>query len=132
MCPQHLGGETCQVSLNLAEFLGLDLSASLAGGEGTVLHTILELYALGVGPGDVIAEALPIRLEVSFDVVSKCCACNLGLNRRVNLGLDGVSCHLPLRAVLIIESQHVVIGPTIHLNWEDRGLEGQSGPRTLR
>ena len=47
------------------------------------------------------------------------------LDEGVDLALGSVSCRLTLGAVVVVEGQHVVVGPAIHLNREDRGLERQ-------
>lgn len=111
--------------------MGLNLSASLACGEGSVLHAVLKLDALSVSPGDVIAEALPVALEVVPDVLSEGRLLNFGLDQFLNLAFDGVSSLLPLLAILIVKGQHVVVGPAVHLDWEDCRLEGKSGEAQL-
>lgn len=128
--PQELSGESLQVLFDLPVLLGLDLSASLAREEG-ILHTILELDALRVGPGDVITETLPVRLEASLDGVCECGFLNQFLHLIINLGLDGLSCLLPLRAIVVVEGEHVVVGPAVHLNWEDGRLEGECSESQL-
>lgn len=55
--------------LNKMILLCLDLAASLASCKGSLLHAILKLNALSIGPGDVVAEAVPVLLEVRIDVV---------------------------------------------------------------
>ena len=75
------------VALDLLELLGLDFATGLAGREGTLLHAILELDRFGVGPSDVVTEAIPVRFKVSIDVVWQLVFCYFLLNERVNLVL---------------------------------------------
>lgn len=103
--------------------LGLDLAAGLACGESPVLHAILKLDTLGICPGDVITEALPVTLEVCLNIVRQRGLLDLCLDGGVNAAPDSVSGLLPLGAIVVIECEHVVVRPAIHLDWEDCGLE---------
>ena len=91
-----------EIVLDELELLGLDLAAGLASVEGTLLHAILELDRLSVGPGDVLAEAIPILFEVSIDIIGQLVLRNLFLNERVNLILFGSSRVFSLVAVVVI------------------------------
>lgn len=108
------------------ELLGLDLSALLASRESAVLHAVLELDALGIGPCDVITEAIPIALEVRLDIVSKSCLRHRCLDSCVDSALYTISGLLPLRAIVVVEGKHEVVRPAVHLDWEDRCLERKS------
>lgn len=122
---QGLRGQTLQIVLDEVILLRLDLAASLASWEGSVLHAILKLNGLSVRPGNIIAEAIPIRLELSIDVVRQLVLCYLGLDQAVDFALRCISLLLAFWTVVIVEGQHVVVGPSVHLNREDRCLERQ-------
>ena len=126
VCPQLLRGQAFQVGFQFVILLCLDLAARLACGEGSVLHAVLKLDALGVRPSDIIAESVPIMLEESLDIVSEAGLLHFSLHERVDVALGRLSCLLPLRAVVIVEGEHVVVGPAVHLNREDGRLERES------
>jgi len=129
MDSQLLGGQTVEAVrlLEGMELLGLNLAACLAGGEGLLLHVILQFNALGVRPGDVAAEAFPVAPELALDSVGEGGLLDQGFHRGVNsaLRLGSFSFFPSLGAIIIIQSKHVVIRPSIHLDWEDRCLEGE-------
>lgn len=58
-----------QLVLDEVILLGLNLAARLASREGSILHTILKLNTLSIRPGNVVAESIPVRLELSIDVI---------------------------------------------------------------
>ena len=129
MCSQLLGGQAVERVrlLKGMELLSLNLAACLAGGEGLLLHVILQFDALSVRPGDVAAEAFPIAPEMALDSVREGGLLDQGFHRGVNSArrLRSFSFFPSLGAIFIIQSKHVVIRPSVHLDWEDRRLEGE-------
>lgn len=114
-----------QAIFDLVVLLCLDLAASLASCEGSVLHAVLKLNALSISPCDIVAESIPILSELSIDVVRQLVLGDLSLDEVVDFAFLCISLLLAFWAVFIIKSEHVVVGPAIHLNWEDRSLEWQ-------
>jgi len=98
-----------QLILEQVVLLGLNLAAGLAGREGSILHAILKLNALSIRPGNKVAESVPIRLELSIDVVRQLVLCCLGLDQGVDFTLLSISLLLTFWAVVIVEGEHVVV-----------------------
>lgn len=51
--------------------------------------------------------------------------CYLGLDQAIDFALLCISLLFTFWAVVIVKGEHVVVGPAIHLNREDRRLEWQ-------
>lgn len=114
-----------KIGLDQLILLSLYLSASLASRERSFLHAILKFNTLSISPGNVIAESIPILLELCIDFVWQLVLLYFLLDESVDFALDSVPRLLTLRAVVVVQGQHVVVGPAIHLNRENRGLERQ-------
>jgi hypothetical protein len=114
-----------QLTLDEVILLCLDLAASLASCEGSVLHAILKFDTLSVRPGNIVAESIPISLELIINVVWQLVLCYLGLDKAVDFAFLGISLLLTFWTIVIVKCKHIVVGPSVHLNWEDRCLEWQ-------
>jgi len=85
------------------------------------LNFLLQIDTLGVSPGHVIAnrlKALVVDVSLHFwHVLGDHC-----LDLLVKRSLHGISLRLPLGAVDVVETQSVIVLPTVHLDGEDSGL----------
>ena len=114
------------VGLNLSIDLGDAFHGSLTGVPLLLnWHLSCKVDALGVSPVDIAAvNAETILVDVGLH--SRKLSGNNVLYCCVYLGLNSLSCITSGGTVSIIKSEHKVVGPSIHLNWEDSCLVWQS------
>lgn len=83
----------------------------------------LEINTLGVSPVQIAASFFP-RRAMSLEEGSEFCSLSINefLGLRVNITLNLSLSLTSIVAIVIVQSQEIIIGPSIHLDWENGGL----------
>jgi len=87
----------------------------------------LEINRFNVSPADIAACLFPVASVVFKEIgVSGTFVGNLCSSVALDIGSNGLSGFSSLFTVDIIKSQEVIVGPSVHLNWENSCLMWKS------
>ena len=85
------------------------------------MDCVVKVNAFGVGPVDIpTISAEPILIDSRLHSWKG--SCHYGLDTGIDRRLLGASSLCSCWAIVVVEGKHKVVGPSVHLDWEDSRL----------